>query len=181
MFKEYKNGIEYIYPNKIEVARGKILGLDGNWTPKVIGAVHANYRHSKKQIIRGRTPLLIDGLLSGSFNKMGWDVWDKVNSKIIPQKADEIYHARINTNISSPQSVVISIELEIGGDIISQIRFQPMSLIKDFNSGLMQFYSSDRMVKNGAALYINPSNPNIDIECDVTSMHLVRFATTEAG
>lgn len=149
------------------------------WTPKIIGAVHANYRHSQKQIIRGRTPLLIDGLLSGSFNKMSWEVWDKVNSKIIPQKIDEIYHARINTVISSSQSVVISIELEVEGSIISQLRFQPMSLVKDFNSGLIQFYSGDRMVKLGATLYINPSISNIDIEVENTSMHLVRFATSE--
>lgn len=173
----------YSFPTPPIGQSNGILSYDANgnptWTPKVIGAVHANYRHSRKQIIRGRTPLLIDGLLNGSFNKMSWEVWDKVNSKIIPQKADEIYHARINTVISSPQSVIISIELEVEGAIISQLRFQPMSLVKDFNSGLMQFYSGDRMVNGGAILYINPSNPNIDIEVDSASMHLVRFATSE--
>lgn len=163
----------------------KVLTYDSQgfpiWTDKVIGAVHANYRHSKKQVIRGRTPLLIDGLLGGSFNKMSWNVWDAFGSKIIPQKSDEIYHARINTVISSPQSIVISIELEVEGSIISQLRFQPMSLVKDFNSGLMQFYSGDRMVKSGAGLFINPSNPNVDIEIEASAMHLVRFATSEGS
>lgn len=159
----------------------KVLSYDnqGNpiWTPKVTGAVHANYRHSKKQIIRGRTLLSIDGLRSSSFNKTGWNIWDSANSKITPLKADEIYHARINTIISSSQNVVISVELEVDGSIVSQLRFQPMSLTKDFNSGLMQFYSGERMVADGATLYINPSNPNIDIEVEEASMHLVRFAT----
>lgn len=154
-----------------------ILSYDGTgnpiWIPKLIGAVHANYRNSKLQIVTARTPLQIDGLLP-SFNKMGWEVWDSAASKIHPQKADEIYRARINLKVSSSSSCVVTIELDLAGSILSQWRFQPMSLNEDFNSGLLQFYSGDRFVKEGATLFVDATNY---IEIKETSMHLVREAT----
>lgn len=147
---------------------------------KVVGATQANYRNlAEPQIIRGVQPLCIDGLKSGSFNQMGWEVWNAEESKIHPKKIDEIYHARINLEVASPSSVVILIGLKLGESIISAFRFQPMQLTKDFNSGILQFFAGSRFVSEGATLFISPSNVDVDIEVWDASMHLIRFATTE--
>lgn len=164
----------YVNSQKIEKS---VLELQQN---KVAGATHANYRNSQEpQIVRGLQPLYIDGLKSGSFNKMGWEVWDAKTSKIYPKKIDEIYQGRINLEITSPSSVVILIGLKLGESIISAFRFQPMQLVKDFNSGVLQFFAGSTFVNEGATLFISPSNKDIDIEVWDASMHIVRFATKE--
>lgn len=160
----------------------QILAYDTNgnptWVPKVIGATHANYRHSvEPQIIRGRTALKIDGLKKGSFNKMGWEVWDALRSKIYPKKIDEVYHSRINLEITSPKSSVFLVGLQIGSSVISVFKFQPMQLTRDFNSGILQFFAGSTFVREGATLFIDPSDHDIDIEIWDASMHLIRFAT----
>lgn len=171
------NGGKNLILSGNRTAQKGILSFDGSgnptWIPKVIGAVHASYRNSKVQVVATRSRLEIDGLLP-SFNKMGWEVWDATTSKIHPQKADEIYRARLNLKVNSLSSCVVTIELDLAGAILSQWRFQPMSLNKDFNSGLLQFYSGDRFVKEGAILFVEATNR---IEIEETSMHLVREAT----
>lgn len=169
-------------PLFIKPLGSQILAYDTNgnptWIPKVIGATHANYRHSvEPQIIRGRQPLKIDGLKEGSFNKMGWEIWNSNNSKLYPKKIDEVYHARINLEVSCPSSVVFLVGLQIGSSVISAFKFQPMQLTRDFNSGILQFFAGSLFVDEGATLFINPSDHNINIEIWDASMHLIRFAT----
>lgn len=161
-----------------------ILSYDGTgnpiWIPKIVGATHANYRHSKEpQIVRGRQLLKIDGLKEGSFNRMGWEIWDKANSKIYPKKIDEIYHARLNLEVSCPSSSVFLVGLQIGTSVISAFKFQPMKLNRDFNSGILQFFAGTIFVNEGATLFIEPSDPNINIEVWDASIHLIRFATED--
>ena len=173
MLKEYRNGVLYTYPDT-QGKPGEALGRDGNWVPLIVGA---NYRNSTTQIVKERVPLLIDGLLSPSFNKMSFPVWDTQTSKIYPQKIDEIYFARFNIITNAITSTVITIELEVNGNVLATVDFQPKQMQNAFDSGLMLFYTGANFVSRGGGLFISATD---EVKVSKASMLLIRLAGEDA-
>lgn len=136
----------------------------------------ANIRNSvanEPQVVQERSPLLIDGLLAqGSFNRLGFPIWDPQTSRILPSKQGEIYLARVTVACTSAEPTVITIDLAVNGLIVYKESMQPTGLQNDLNIKTFPFFASANMRLHGAVLSIAASAPT---ELRNTSLYIVRL------
>lgn len=140
------------------------------------GTTSANIRNSvanEPQIITGRSPLIIDGLLAqGSFNRSSPTIWDGANSKIYPTNVGEDYLARVTIAVTTEAPAVITFDLDVNGLIIFKESFQPTAWDNDLNVKPIPFFSSANMVNFGATLNITSS---VRAEIRNASIYIVRL------
>lgn len=129
-------------------------------TPQSQSANIRNSVSNEPQIVTGRSPLIINGLLEqGSFNRLSPTIWNPITSKIYPIKEGQDYLARVTIAATSDAPTVITIDLDVNGLIIFKKSFQPTSWDRDLNVETIPFFSSANMVTYGAALNIAASVP----------------------
>lgn len=150
------------------------MGITGRIANNSLDTNIRNSLSNEPQIVTVRSRLIIDGLLpQGTFNRLGFPIWDSASSKIYPLKEGEIYLARVSMGCTSSEPVVITIDLDVNGVIIYRKSFQPVDWDNDLNVETFPFFASPNMRSHGASLNIEASART---ELRNVSIYLVRLS-----
>lgn len=133
----------------------------------------ANYRHSGTQSVLQRTPLLIDGLLNGSFNNLKWQVWIPSSSKLQPSRKSEIYLLRVSLIVTASSSSVITIDLDVGGTLIYRNSFQPMELVDSLNVLVFPVFAGANFLEKGGILNVSATS---QVQLKNSGLYIVRLS-----
>lgn len=121
------------------------------------GSRSAVILHSKPQerqlIEENISPLIVDGLRSGSYSNFGYPIW--VDSRIHPQKIRQNYNLRVRflMDSASPGNVLfISLTIPETGQVLYRKPWAAMQLIREVITEEFIFFSAENFVTYGAMI-----------------------------